>query len=164
VTTQGRLDTLRGQLNSVTRQMQTLSRESPRLGSQLSRAQADLTKAKASISALQRNGSRQRRQRQGQNGKGVQVEVTGFEGLIEIRDVHLRHPVGFSNLIGIAVNTSGRTISYAELGCTFLDAHGEVLANGMDSKANWAQGASWGFDCGEQVYATGGILRVDEVS
>lgn len=98
------------------------------------------------------------------DGDGVEVETTGFEDQIEIHDVQLTHAYGYSDLIGIAVNRSGRTISYAELGCTFLGADGELLANEIVNRQSWAPGQSWGFDCAGQVDATGGILRVDEMS
>ena len=98
------------------------------------------------------------------HGEGVSVEITGFEGRVGIRDVQLTQAYGFSDLIGIAVNKSSQTISYAQLGCTFLDADGKVLANAMVNKLNWAPGQTWGFDCSAQVDATGGILRVDEMS
>lgn len=98
------------------------------------------------------------------NGKAVEVEMTGFEGLIAIHDVQLTHAYGYSDLIGIAVNKSGRTISYVELGCSFVDADGRLLANQIVNRQNWAPGQTWGFDCSGQVEATGGILRVDEMS
>lgn len=98
------------------------------------------------------------------NGEGVTVEITGFEGLVELRDVQLTHAYGFSDLIGVAVNTSGETISYAQLGCTFLDAEGAVVANEIDNKQNWLPDQTWGFSCSGQVRATGGILRVDELT
>jgi hypothetical protein len=97
------------------------------------------------------------------NGDGVQVEVTGYEGMIQLRDVQITQSYGYTDLIGIAVNTSGRTLSYAQLGCTFVDADGTVLANQIDNKQNWLPDQTWGFDCSGQVRATGGILRVDEL-
>jgi hypothetical protein len=97
------------------------------------------------------------------NGRRVTVEVTGFDGLVEIYDVRLTHAYGYSDLIGIAENTSGETISYAQLGCSFLDAEGGLLATGMDNKQGWRPGQSWGFVCSADVNATGGILRVDEI-
>jgi hypothetical protein len=166
VTTQGRLADVRKQLDSLSFQSRNLTEESFALRSQLSQVQGDLQEAKSSIAGLQSAGAGRVKQgqRQAPNGRGVQVEITGFEGLIEVRNVQLRPLPGFSSLVGIAVNTSGRTISFAELGCTFLDSHGAVLANGMDSKENWAPGASWGFDCNEQVLAMAGILRVDDMT
>ncbi len=98
------------------------------------------------------------------NGKAVEVEMTGFAGLIGIHDVQLTHAYGYTDLIGIAVNKSGRTISYVELGCSFVDADGRLLANQIVNRQNWAPGQTWGFDCSGQVDATGGILRVDEMS
>ena len=98
------------------------------------------------------------------DGAAVTVEITGFEGTAEIHDVQLTQAFGFSDLVGIAVNTSPGTISYAELGCTFVDAAGNVLANGIVNRTDWPAGASWGFDCSAQVVATGGILRVDAMS
>lgn len=98
------------------------------------------------------------------NGEEVTVEITGFEGLVEIYDVRLTHAYGYSDLIGIAENTSGEVISYAQLGCSFLDAEGGLLATGMDNKQDWQPGQSWGFVCSADVDATGGILRVDEMS
>jgi hypothetical protein len=98
------------------------------------------------------------------NGSEVTVEVTGFADSVAIHDVQITHAYGFTDLVGIAVNRSGATVSYAQLGCTFLDADGNVLANGMVNKQSWAPGQSWGFTCSAQVDATGGILRVDEMS
>ncbi|HEU4355549.1 MAG TPA: FxLYD domain-containing protein [Actinomycetota bacterium] len=97
------------------------------------------------------------------NGKDVTVEITGFDGLVEVYDVRLTHSYGYSDLIGIAENTSGETISYAQVGCSFLDAKGGLLATGMDNKQDWRPGQSWGFVCSADVNATGGILRVDEI-
>lgn len=98
------------------------------------------------------------------NGKGISVEVTGFEDMIRIHDVQVTHSFGYSDLIGIAVNKSGRTISYAQLGCTFLDRQGKVLANQIANKQDWAAGATWGFVCSAETDATGGIVRVDEMT
>ena len=98
------------------------------------------------------------------NGKDVTVELTGFEGLVEVYDVQLTHSYGYSDLIGIAENTSGAVISYAQLGCSFLDEEGRLLASGIDNKQDWQPGQSWGFVCSADVDATGGILRVDEMS
>jgi hypothetical protein len=97
------------------------------------------------------------------NGDSVTVEVTGYGDMIQVRDVQITHSYGYTDLIGIAVNTSGQTLSYAQLGCTFLDADGNVLANQMDNKQNWLPDQTWGFDCSGQVRGTGGILRVDEL-
>jgi hypothetical protein len=98
------------------------------------------------------------------NGKAVTVETTGFATMIKIHDVQLTHAYGYSDLIGIATNESGRTISYVQLGCTFLDADGRILANEIVNRQSWAPGQTWGFDCSGQVDAVGGILRVDEMS
>ena len=98
------------------------------------------------------------------NGKEVSVELTGFEDLLAIHDVQLTHSFGYSDLIGIAVNRSGEVISYAQLGCSFLDEEGRLLASGIDNKQDWQPGQSWGFVCSADVDATGGILRVDEMS
>ena len=98
------------------------------------------------------------------NGDGVAVELTGFEGLVGIHDVQLTQAYGFTDIVGIAVNRSGHTISYAQLGCSFLDEDGKVLANAITNKQGWAPGQSWGFTCSAQVDASGGILRVDEMS
>jgi hypothetical protein len=98
------------------------------------------------------------------NGTGIEVDTTGFEGRIEIRDVQLTHAYGYSHLIGIAINKSGEPMSYVQLGCTFVDADGHLLANEMVNKATWAPGQSWGFDCSAQVDGTGGVLRVDEMT
>jgi len=98
------------------------------------------------------------------NGKDVTVELTGFEDLVAIHDVHLTRQYGYSDLIGIAVNRSGEVISYAQLGCSFLDEDGRLLASGIDNKQDWRPGQSWGFVCSADVDATGGILRVDELS
>jgi hypothetical protein len=98
------------------------------------------------------------------NGDAITVELTGFEAQIGIHDVQITHAYGFTDLIGIAVNKSDETVSYAQLGCTFLNADGAVIANGIVNKQSWAPGQSWGFTCSAQVDATGGILRVDEMS
>jgi hypothetical protein len=98
------------------------------------------------------------------NGEGVAVEITGFEGVIGIHDVQITQAYGFTDIVGIAVNESGHTISYAQLGCTFLDEDGKVLANAITNKQGWAPEQSWGFTCSAQVDSTGGILRVDEMS
>jgi hypothetical protein len=98
------------------------------------------------------------------NGTGIEVDTTGFEGRIEIRDVQLTHAYGYSHLIGVAINKSGETMSYAQLGCTFVDADGRLLANEIVNKATWAPGQSWGFDCSAQVDGSGGVLRVDEMT
>lgn len=98
------------------------------------------------------------------NGEEVVVEITGFEGLIDVYDVQLRHSYGYSDLVGIAENTSGDVISYAQLGCSFLDKDGELLTTSIDNKQSWQPGQSWGFVCSADVDATGGILRVDEMS
>jgi hypothetical protein len=97
------------------------------------------------------------------DGSSVTVETTGFESMIEIHDVQITQAFGFSDLVGIAINSTGGTVSYAELGCSFLDAHGKVLANAIVNRTDWAAGASWGFDCSAQVTATGGVLRVDQM-
>jgi hypothetical protein len=100
------------------------------------------------------------------NGNGIKVETTGYEGQIEIKDVHLtRDDIGTSHVIGIAINTSGQPSSYAELGCTFLNSGGQVVDNEIDNKSGWPAGASWGFDCttsGQPGGVTGAILRVDQ--
>ena len=98
------------------------------------------------------------------DGTGIEVDTTGFEDRIAIHDVQLTRAYGYSHLIGIAINQSGETLSYAQLGCTFVDADGRLLANEMVNKATWAPGQSWGFDCSAQVDATGGMLRVDEMT
>ncbi len=98
------------------------------------------------------------------SGGGISVEVTGFASLIGIHDVQVTHSYGYTDVIGIAVNKSDRTIAYAQLGCTFLDKDGRVLANEITNKQNWAPGATWGFVCSGQTDATGAILRVDEMS
>jgi hypothetical protein len=98
------------------------------------------------------------------SGEGISVEVTGFADLIGIHDVQLTHSYGYTDVIGIATNKSGRTIAYAQLGCTFLDANGNVLANEITNKQNWAPGATWGFVCSGQTDAAAAILRVDEMS
>ena len=98
------------------------------------------------------------------NGEEIAVEITGFEGVVRVYDVHLTHSYGYSDLIGIAENTSGEAISYAQLSCSFLDKDGKLLATSIDNKQNWQPGQSWGFVCSADVDATGGILRVDEMS
>jgi len=98
------------------------------------------------------------------DGRGIEVDTTGFEDRIAIHDVQLTRSYGYSHLIGIAINRSDETISYAQLGCTFVDAGGRLLANEIVNRATWAPGQSWGFDCSAQVDATGGMLRVDEMT
>jgi hypothetical protein len=98
------------------------------------------------------------------NGKEVTVELTGFEDRVGVHDVQLTRSYGYTDLIGIAVNRSGEVISYAELGCSFLDADGRLLANGIDNRQDWQPGQSWGFVCSAEVNAAGGILRVGELS
>jgi hypothetical protein len=98
------------------------------------------------------------------SGKGVTVDTTGFSTQIEIHDVQLTRALGFTDLVGIAINRSDQAISYAELGCTFVDGSGQVLANAIDNRDNWAPNAAWGFDCGAQVKAAGGTLRVNQMS
>jgi hypothetical protein len=98
------------------------------------------------------------------DGTGIDVDTTGFENRIAIHDVQLTRAYGYSHLIGIAINRSGETLSYTQLGCTFVDEDGRLLANEMVNKATWVSGQSWGFDCGAQVDATGGMLRVDEMT
>ncbi len=78
------------------------------------------------------------------NGEEVSVEITGFDGLVRIYDVHLTHSYGYSDLIGIAENTSGEAISYAQLGCSFLDKDGHLLATSIDNKQNWQPGTELG--------------------
>lgn len=98
------------------------------------------------------------------NGKDVAVETTGFSDDVAIHDVQLTGAYGYSDLVGIATNRSGRVISYAELGCSFLDDKGAVVANGIANRSNWPPGASWGFDCAAETEATGGVLRVHQIS
>ena len=98
------------------------------------------------------------------NGKDIAVETTGFSDDVAIHDVQLTNAYGYSDLVGIAINKSGRVISYAELGCSFLDADGGVVANGIANRSNWPPGASWGFDCAAETEATGGVLRVHQIS
>lgn len=95
------------------------------------------------------------------NGNEISVETTGFEDVVEVFDVQLTHAYGFSDLVGIARNNGEETIAYVQIGCSFLDAKGRVLANVIDNRENWAPGATWGFDCSAEVDATGGIVRVD---
>jgi hypothetical protein len=95
------------------------------------------------------------------DGRGIVVELIGYEDVVEIHDVHLNHAYGFSDLVGIAVNKSGHELSYMQLGCSLLDTRGRVLANVIDNRETWPAGASWGFDCSAEVNATGGIVRVD---
>jgi len=98
------------------------------------------------------------------DGEAVTVEITGFDGIVHVYDVRLTHSYGYSDLIGIAENTSGEVISYAQLSCSFLAKDGELLATSIDNKQDWQPGQSWGFVCSADVDATGGILRVDEMS
>jgi hypothetical protein len=96
------------------------------------------------------------------DGKGITVDLTGYEGMLRIHDVHVTRAHGFSDLVGIAVNTSGHDLAYVQLGCSLLDRDGAVLANVIDNREAWPAGATWGFDCSAEVAATGGIVRVDE--
>jgi len=98
------------------------------------------------------------------SGPGIQVETTGFEGQISVNDVQLTTGLGYSNLVGIAQNLTDRTIPYAEIGCTFVDRDGGVIANNFANTNAWPAGATWGFTCsapGEG--ATGGVVRVDQL-
>jgi hypothetical protein len=125
---------------------------------QASGLRAELAEARADLKRLRESRTRPRYV---PNGKAITVEIGGYEGSVEIHDVHLRHAYGFSDLVGIAVNTSGRDLTYVQLGCSLLDGQGRVLANVIDNRETWPAGATWGFTCSAEVDATGGIVRVD---
>jgi hypothetical protein len=165
--------TLERQLDATAGQMRVLTEKGTRQSARISAMHAQYMAAQSELAALREAKIRTVVETQTvteevlrwvPNGSEVSVEVTGFADLIAIHDVQVTHAYGFTDLVGIAVNRSGATVSYAQLGCTFLDADGNVLANGMVNKQSWAPGQSWGFTCSAQVDATGGILRVDEMS
>jgi hypothetical protein len=98
------------------------------------------------------------------SGSGIEVETTGFEGEISVNDVQLTTGLGYSNLVGIAQNLTDRTIPYAEIGCTFVDRDGVVIANNFANTNGWPAGATWGFTCsapGDD--AAGGVVRIDQL-
>jgi hypothetical protein len=98
------------------------------------------------------------------SGPGIQVETTGYKGEISVNDVQLTTGLGYSNLVGIAQNLTDRTIPYAEIGCTFVDRDGAVIANNFANTNAWPAGATWGFTCSAPVDgATGGVVRVDQL-
>ncbi len=173
ISTVDRADRYKEQLYAATTRVNQLAGESSQqlalissLQGQLSQMHDQMSEIKASKvrTVVKTEVVRKEVPRWVPNGTGIEVDTTGFEGRIEIRDVQLTHAYGYSHLIGIAINRSGETMSYAQLGCTFVDADGRLLANEMVNKATWAPGQSWGFDCSAQVDGTGGVLRVDEMT
>lgn len=168
-----RADALATQLSSVTAQLEAAQADARAADAVLSATQAQLRETQKALEKAQAAKVRtvvetktvtKEVPRWIPNGKTVAVELTGFGSKIGIHDVQITHAYGFTDLIGIAVNKSHETVSYAQLGCTFLNADGAVVANGIVNKQSWAPGQSWGFTCSAQVDATGGILRVDEMS
>jgi hypothetical protein len=98
------------------------------------------------------------------SGFGIDVETTGYDGEISISDVQLTETLGFTSFVGIAQNLTHRTIPYAEIGCTFVDRDGAVLANDFANTTAWPAGATWGFTCSAPIVgATGGVVRVDRL-
>lgn len=97
------------------------------------------------------------------NGNGIEVDLSGFEGEIEIHDVQITHSYGYTSVIGIAVNKTGTKVSYVELGCSLLSSSGKLLANTYTNQTDWPANASWGFDCTEQADASGAVLRVNSL-
>jgi len=168
-----RADALSAQLGDVTSQLEAAQADARAADAVLSATQAKLRETEKALARAQAAKVRtvvetktvtEEVPRWVPNGKDVTVELTGFGSKIGIHDVQITHAYGFTDLIGIAVNKSHETVSYAQLGCTFLNADGAVIANGIVNKQSWAPGQSWGFTCSAQVDATGGILRVDEMS
>jgi cell division protein FtsB len=155
------LDATRDRLSRTTQRIAVLTAEVEALRSQISNQQGRASGLREELAEARAELKRLRAAAAVPNGKGVVVETEGYEDLIQVHDVHLTHAYGFSDLVGIAVNTSGRNLSYVQLGCSFLDARGRVLANVIDNRESWPAGSSWGFDCGAEVNATGGIVRVD---
>jgi hypothetical protein len=165
-----RLDVLRGRVAALTTERDALRSQSDANQPRLLQLESELAKANGEIRRLRDTVQQQEAAASAAkstlvpNGKDITVELTGYEGVVQIHDVHLTRAYGFSDLIGIAVNQSGEEIAYAQLGCTLLDAKGRVLANVIDNREHWPAGASWGFDCTAEVDATGGIVRVDAAS
>jgi hypothetical protein len=157
-----RLEAAENGLDRAAGTISSLTRERDALRAQLSEGQGEASGLRAELAEVQAELKRLRQTRP-PNGEGIIVEVSGYEGLIDIHDVHLRRAYGFSDLVGIAVNTSGRDLTYVQLGCTLLDREGRVLANVIDNRESWPDGATWGFDCSAEVKATGGIVRVDSL-
>ncbi len=161
------LSAAQAKLAQAGRTVTSISAERDDLRSQLAAAEAHASEVEAKLATA---GAEMERLRslEGQefapNGSGITVETTGYTDLLEIRDVQLTRAYGFSDLIGIAVNTSGRDLEYVEIGCSLLDAGGRVVANVIDNREVWPAGATWGFDCSAEVEATGGVVRVDSVS
>jgi cell division protein FtsB len=155
------LDATRARLSRTTQRIAALTAEVEALRSQISNQQGRASGLREQLAEARAELKRLRAAAAVPNGKGVVVETKGYADLIQIHDVHLTHAYGFSDLVGIAVNMSGRNLSYVQLGCSFLDAKGRVLANVIDNRESWPAGSSWGFDCGAEVKATGGIVRVD---
>jgi hypothetical protein len=168
--TRAQLAGLRDRIASLTTERDALQSQSAANQPRLLSLEADLAQANAELARLRETVQQQEAAAAAAkpalvpNGKRITVELTGYEGVVQIHDVHLTKAYGFSDLIGIAVNESGKDIAYAQLGCTLLDAKGRVLANVIDNRENWPAGASWGFDCTAEVDATGGIVRVDSAS
>ena len=168
------LDQAQARVTALQEQVRSLSTEGDALRSQaaaseprLAELQSQLEAATAELDTLRERAANASQEEGGTaalNGKDVTVELTGYEDVLDIHDVRLTHAYGFSDLIGIAVNKSGKTITYAQLGCTFLDGKGRVVSNVIDNREKWPAGASWGFDCSAEVDATGGIVRVDSAA
>jgi hypothetical protein len=148
------------------RSVRSISAERDDLRAQLASAEARASDAEAELATarVEMEGLRSLKdQRFAPNGAGITVETTGYADLVQIHDVQLTRAYGFADLIGIAVNTSGRDLEYVEIGCSLLDGEGRVMANVIDNREAWPAGASWGFTCSAEAEATGGVVRVDSV-
>lgn len=156
---QQQLDHARGQVGALTRRSSQLQNRVSDLNQRLETVRAAKVKTVVTTETVTKEVPRWV-----PNGKDVTVETTGFSDDVAIHDVQLTNAYGYSDLVGIATNKSGRVISYAELGCSFLDDKGAVVANGIANRSNWPPGASWGFDCAAETEATGGVLRVHQIS
>ena len=166
-----RADRYKAQLDAARTRVDGLEAESSAQLSRISLLEARLNEMRAHVTEIKSSKIRtvvktkvKKVPRWVPDGKAIDVDTTGFEGRIAIHDVQITHAYGYSHLIGIAINKSDETVSYAQLGCTFVDADGGLLANEIVNKATWAPGQSWGFDCSAQVDATGGLLRVDDMT
>ena len=166
VATEGRLAAARERLSSGSERIAALTERSARLHARVTELAGRVERVRASkVRTIVRTRTVTKRvPKWVPNGEGVTVETTGFRKDIAVHDVHLTNSYGYSDLVGVATNKSGRVISYAELGCTFVDADGSVVANGIANRSNWPPGASWGFDCAAETQASGGILRVHQMS
>lgn len=149
---------MQADLDAANGRMQTLE-------SQLSASQAELDQVKASKikTVVKTKTVTKTVPKWVPNGKGIEIDLSGYEGEIEIHDVQITHSYGYTSVIGIAINRTGSKVSYVELGCSLVSSSGKLLANGITNQTDWPSGASWGFDCTEQADASGAILRVDSL-